>query len=130
MLGTYSGHDPAGFLSERVVKQLALISRLDLLPAQTALLLRRSVQQNLHHLLRTIQLLNGDEGIWQFAMVQQWKQAVLKLRGESTAQQPCDRTLIHLPVRNGGHVNSSHYDPAEHALAASIESSKQQLSTF
>lgn len=70
MLGTYSGPYQAGFLRSKVDKQLALLPRLDHLPAQIALLLlRRSVQPNLHHLLRTVQLLNGDDGFQQIAIL-------------------------------------------------------------
>jgi hypothetical protein len=137
MLGSYSGPNPAGFLRSKIDRQQQLIARLERLPAQTSLLLlRRSLQLNLHHLLRTLQLLNGDDGLQQLAILQQWerldrlaRESIVKLRGEVTTVGAWDRTLIHLPVRNGGLGIISHLDTA-HALEASIENAKKQLFSF
>jgi hypothetical protein len=118
MLGTFIGSKEARtqFLQSKIDEQAALVAKLSDLPNQHALLLLRlSIQQNLRHLMRTLDS-SGLEDLW--AELDTLLHAALRRIRNSPRFMDSDATLFSLPPSFGGLGVPRFADCIPHARAA------------
>lgn len=127
VLGSYLGPDPAGFLQEQVNAELAAYPVLSELPAQHALLLiRKSLQFKLRHLMRTLPPHDDLLRIWD-SLDRVLVKRIMMLRGERTDPSTQDFIIASIPVRMGGLGVLSHRMCAAAARQAMMEAADVTL---
>ncbi|CAD7062883.1 unnamed protein product, partial [Tilletia caries] len=130
VLGTMIGgvEARARFLREKVADEVEVLGRLRSLGRQDALLLlTKSIQHTLRHLLRTLNT-DGITNPWH-NLDHALHDALVFVRGSSAHDEEVDRILFSLPARLGGCAVPLYAHIAPHARAAMRAESDHTLAT-
>lgn len=127
VLGSHIGplDSRKAFLTSKTARVDALLSRLEQLPHQHALLLlRKSTSTLLRHIPRTLDP-DGLRGEWE-ELDKLMLEAMQRIRGDPTCW-PTDADIMALPVREGGMGIQLHAEIAEPAYLASYAAAQLQI---